>query len=102
MTALSNCVFCPIKCDNSLDKLLSIKDLGHTDCVITPTRAGLHRCRWPRPCHAARLAALVRSYDVSMETYYYGHQSIIIVIGDAAVHRPTCVAHTHFRTDLDL
>jgi len=30
--------------------------------VTTPTRAGLRRCRWPRPRHAARLAALARSW----------------------------------------
>ena len=39
-------------------KLPSIGDRGQTDRVTTPTRAGLRRCRWLRPRHAARLAAL--------------------------------------------
>jgi len=30
--------------------------------VTTPTLAGLCRCRWPRPRHAARLTALARSW----------------------------------------
>jgi len=30
--------------------------------VTAPTRAGLYRCRWRRPRHAARLAALARSW----------------------------------------
>jgi len=32
-----------------------------SDRVTTPTRAGLRRCGWPWPSHAARLAALARS-----------------------------------------
>ena len=41
--------------------LSSIEDQGQTDRVTTPTRAGLRRCRWPRPSHAARLVALARN-----------------------------------------
>jgi len=49
-----------------LERLPSIEDRGQTDrprqCVTTPTRAGLRRCLWPRPRHAARLDALARSW----------------------------------------
>jgi len=36
-----------------LDKLTSLDDRGRTVRIITPTRAGLRRCRWPRPHHAS-------------------------------------------------
>ena len=36
-----------------LDKLTSLDDRGQTVRIITPTRAGLRRCRWPRPHHAS-------------------------------------------------
>jgi len=39
-----------------------------------PTRAGLCRCRGPGPRHAARLVALARAENVTVETYLYGHQ----------------------------
>jgi len=39
--------------------LFSIKDRGQSDRVTTTTRSV--RCKWPRPRHAARLAALARS-----------------------------------------
>jgi len=41
---------------------MSIEDRGKTARVTTLTRAGLRRCRWPRPRHAARLAALARRW----------------------------------------
>jgi len=47
----------------------SIEDRGHTDAVTTPTRAGL------------RLSAAAAD-DVTTETYYYGHRSILTVTLD--------------------
>jgi len=47
---------------NNYRKMSLIDDRGQTDRVITPTHAGLRRCRWHRPRHAARLAALARSW----------------------------------------
>jgi len=49
-----------------LEKLSSIENRGQTDLVpryrvTTPKHALLRRCRWPRPLHAGRLAALARS-----------------------------------------
>ena len=38
-----------------------IEDRDQTDRVTTSTRAGLRRCRCPRPRHAARFSALARS-----------------------------------------
>jgi len=52
----------------------SAKRWGQIDRGTTLTRAGLHRCRRPRPRHAARLAA----DDVTVETYYYSQQSVLI------------------------
>ena len=43
----------------------------------TPIRDGLHRCRWPRLRHAARLAALARSWWRDDEMHCCGRQSII-------------------------
>ena len=51
----------------------SIKDEGQTDHVSTPTRAGLHRCCWPL-ASPRWLAA----DHVTVETHYYGHQSVLI------------------------
>ena len=45
----------------SLEKLPLVEDRGQADLVTTPTRAGLRRCCWPRPPHASRHTALVRS-----------------------------------------
>ena len=42
-------------------KLLSVDDRRQTDRVIVPKHAGLRRCHWPRPHHAAPLPALARS-----------------------------------------
>ena len=53
-----------------LDELPSVEHWGRTDRVNTPTHAGLHRCHWPQP---RQLAA----DDVTVETYYCGHQSIL-------------------------
>jgi len=38
-----------------------VDDRGRTDRVIATARAGLRRCCWPRPRHAARLAVQARS-----------------------------------------
>jgi len=43
--------------------MFSVKDRGQTDRVTTT-----------RPRHTVRLAALAR---ITMETYYYGHQSLL-------------------------
>jgi len=54
--------------DWGLVKLPSVEDRGQTDRVATPTSAGLHRFRWPRPRQLA-------TDGVTVKTYYYGHQS---------------------------
>ena len=53
--------------------------------IITPIRAGLRHCRWPRPRHAVRLATLARSRLQHNENlllvYYTGRQSILVLVG---------------------
>jgi len=62
-----------------------------------PIRAALRRCRWSQPRHAAHLAALARSWwCISMETCYYGHQSVLTVL------RGRCACSTHFALTSDL
>ena len=47
--------------DITRKKMPSTEDRGHTDRVTTHACSRLRRYRWPRPRHAARLAALARS-----------------------------------------
>ena len=62
------------------------------------TRAGLLRCRWPRPRNASRLAAPARSWWVTLETYCYGHHSILI----GRRNRYSCSTHIFASTfDVD-
>ena len=71
-------------------KLPSIDDRGQTDRVTTPTRAGLRRCRWLRPRHAARLAALqwkpataaIRQYSQDAAVYTLLVQTIFALTFD--------------------
>jgi len=46
----------------ALEKLSLIGDRGQTDHLTTSTRAGLRRCRWPRPRYVACLTALACSW----------------------------------------
>ena len=50
-------------------KTASVEDGGQIDRVATPTSAGLHRFRWPRPRQRATDGVTVKTY------YYYGHES---------------------------
>ena len=59
-------------------KTIKRLSINQTDYVTTLTSARLRRCRCHRPHHAARLAALARSWWRHSGNYYYGHQSVHI------------------------
>jgi len=58
-----------------LDRRQTDRTLASTSHAYSHLSRSASQCtRW-LPCHGARLAA----DDVTMETYYYGHESVLIV-----------------------
>jgi len=68
--------------DWGLVKLPSVEDRGQTDRVATPTSAGLHRFRWPRPRQLA-------TDGVTVKTYYYSLDAAVDIHVAHVLHCPS-------------